>query len=439
MKTLSRLTAAILAMAGFLAFAVPAQAGSAPVYTGGDPGAAPVVKWNQLLQQTLGGPPFAQARVYAILHIAMADAAVAIEGRYEPYYVGVWASRGASTEAAVAQAAHDVLVALVPASTATFDAALQSTFASLPPWRRGLGAAVGRDVAAAVLSWRKTDGSATANPQPPLIAPSTLPGIWRQTVSGPAQFSDYINELPFGVLSPTQFLPAPPPQLESAQYAEDFDEVKTAGRATGATRTAEQTRFAQLFASAGPFVNATNPFRLWDNVARDVATAKNLSLLDTARLFALLSVSIHDGLQTAHASKYIYRLWRPETAIANADVDNNAATVAETGWAPLLTTPPYPSHSSNMTCVGISAARMLTDIFGGDAQSFSAQWYTGASPPVLVHSQPYQSFTALAWEEANSRVWGGIHFRFELDASEVACTQVAAFIYDNYMQPRRRR
>jgi hypothetical protein len=408
----------------------------APRVEAGHESAEVILQWNQLLQQNLAGPPFSQVRTYAIMHIAMADAVVAIEGRYEPYHAQVWAPRGASAEAAAAQAAHDVLVALIPAGQTAFATALQTRLAAIPPGLGARGVQVGKKVAAAILTWRQNDGSATANPQPPAFLPSVLPGIWRPTASGPAQFSEFGSAEPFALLTPTQFLPTPPPQLESAEYAKDFNEVKSTGRATGATRTPEQTRFAQLFAGVGTYANVTNAFRLWHNVARDVSQDKELSLVQTARLFALLSASIHDSLQTAHTSKFVYRLWRPETAIDQAAVDDNADTAPEANWSPLLVTPPYPSHASNMACIGAGAARMLANVFHSDAQLFTAKWYTGASPPLTVHSQPYQSFWALARDQGDSRIWGGIHFRFEIDASQVSCSQVADYVFYNYMQRR---
>jgi hypothetical protein len=161
---------------------------------------------------------------------------------------------------------------------------------------------VGKKVAKAILDWRQADGFDTANPQPPAFLPSTLPGIWRQTTAGPAgaaQFSELGSVVPFGLLTSTQFLPTVFPQLESAEYATDFNEVRSKGQSTSTTRTAEQTRFAQLFAGVGPFVNVTNPFRLWNNVARDVADEKGYGLAATARLFALLNASVFDSLQTS--------------------------------------------------------------------------------------------------------------------------------------------
>jgi hypothetical protein len=395
-----------------------------------------IVAWNQLLQTNITGLPVGQPRNYTILQIAMADAVVAIEGRYRPFHAQVSASSGASAEAAAAQAGHDVLVSLFPASQAAADALLASQLAQIPPGRLGQGVDVGRRAAQAILSWRQNDGYAGANPQPPAFTASTLPGIWVPTASGPFQYSLMYTVTPFGLLTPFQFLPTPFPQLESAEYAAAFNEVKEVGRLVSTVRTPEQGRFAQLFAGNGPaYKNVTNVFRVWSNVARDVSRSNSLSLVDTARLFAMMWASMHDSIMTSHSSKAVYRLWRPETAIAHADIDNNPATDAEPGWAPLIPTPPYPAYSSDMTCITTGASRMVAHVLGSDVQSFTVTWY--AATGEVVDTQPYTSLSALATDEANSRVWGGIHYRFDLEGSHASCTQVADYLFDNYMQPRR--
>ncbi len=413
------------------------------------PGAAVVIEWNQLAQQYVGGPPFAQTRTYAMVHVAMADAVVAIESDYAPFRVVTQAPQGASAEAAAAQAAHDVLVVLAPGGTTAFDSALHARLATIPSGLSRTGVQIGKTVAAAILAWRADDGFANANPQPPAFLSSELPGIWRVTASGAAQFSKLGDVEPFGLLTSTQFLPAPPPQLEDIAYAEDFNEVKDQGEKPATLPTepcpniAHNPRTALLWAGGAgtPCANVTTAFRLWHNVARDVAQAENLSLVDTARLFALLTASIHDSVQTAHASKFIYRLWRPETAIDQADVDDNPDTAAQSGWVPLLPTPPYPSHASNMACIGAGAAQMLARVFDTDEQSFTATWYASntvtppATTPPVVFSQDHDSFWALAQEEGDSRIWGGIHFRFEIDASLESCADVADYLFENYMQP----
>src|SRR5690606_1072861 len=208
----------------------------------------------------------------------------------------------------------------------------------------------------AVLDWRADDGY--ADPEPPYVPPQ-LPGLWQGLGDPPqvAAFARFGSIEPFALLTPTQYLPAPPPFLDSEEYAEDFNSVKAIGAVDSGTRTAEQTTLALLF--AGPPNYSPNPFGLWNHVARGLADTRNLSLLTTARMFALLNVAMHDGLQTSHTSKFIYHLWRPVTAIQGAADDANDATVADPNWAPLLGTPPYPSHSSNVTCIGTSAARVL--------------------------------------------------------------------------------
>ncbi len=417
---------------GVVSIAVLMPRGAAEERSNGDV----IVEWNQLLQSNITGPPVGQPRSYAMLQIAMADAVVAIEGRYRPFHADVAASSGASAEAAAAQAGHDVVVTLFPAAQAAADAALANRLAQISPGRAMLGVQAGKKAAAAILAWRQNDGYAGANPQPPAFFASTLPGIWVQTATGPYLFSLIYQVTPFGLLTQFQFLPTPFPQLESPEYAAAFNEVKEVGRSNSAVRTPEQGRFAQLFAGNGPaYQNATNVFRLWSNVARDVSRSNSLSLVDTARLFAMMWASMHDSILTSHSSKAVYRLWRPETAIAHADVDDNPATDAEPGWAPLIPTPPYPAYSSDMTCLATGASRMLAHVLGSDAQSFTATWSTATG--AVVFAQPYSSLWALAVDEANSRVWGGIHYRFDIEASQASCTQVADYLFDNYMEPRR--
>lgn len=389
-----------------------------------------IVEWNQLLQANMPAVPNPLvARQYAILHIAMFDAANAIERQYTPYHARLFAHPAASVEAAAAQAAHDVLVVLNPAAQATFDSALQARLLKIQPWRAAAGAAVGRKAAGDIIAWRANDGSTI--PAPPFSLPP-LPGLWQPTSAQGAQLANFGDFEPFALLTSTQYLPDPPPTLTSELYAADLEEVRLLGSATSTVRTAEQTETARLFASVG---NSTSHFAAWNNVARDVSRQAHWSLMETARLFVLLNVSMQDGVQTSHASKFIYGLWRPVTAIRRADEDLNAATVADPTWTPLLATPPYPSHASNQTCVGTGAARSLARAFGRDDVSFSVTWIgTSGNPNVTRH---YGSFSELAQQQARSRVYGGIHFNFELTASQESCVKVADYVVDNYVLSRR--
>jgi hypothetical protein len=418
-----RLGAAMCAM-GFASVSVQANP------PGDDPEV--VVEWNELLESVQSPGGLSHPRQYAMLHVAMFDAINSITRTHRPYRVKVPAPVGACPEIAAAHAAHDVLAALFPASQSKFDAALQARMAAYPAWQTRSATNIGRSVAAAILAWRANDGWATPAPafqQPP------FPGLYQSTppAFAPAAFRQFQHTAPFALLTPTQYLPGAPPSLTSERYAQDFNETKSLGALQSAVRTAEQTQLAQLFANV---TSRTTHWALWNHVARDTARASGLSLEETARLFALINVAMHDGVQTSHASKFVYGAWRPVTAIHRADEDQNAQTDADPSWRPLLSTPPYPSHAGNMACVGASAARMLTLFNGSDEQTFTVLW--NGVPGQADVARSYSRFTDLAQDQANSRIYGGIHFRYESEVSQESCPKVAEYVFETYMTPRQR-
>jgi hypothetical protein len=181
-------------------------------------------------------------------------------------------------------------------------------------------------------------------------------------------------------------------------------------------------------------ITVTNIFVIWNNVARDAVLAEHADLLQAARVFALLNATMFDGLITTQTGKFIYGLWRPVTAIRNADTDPNPDTAGDPTWTPLITTPPYPSYPGNMACLGASAARSLQLMFGTDELPFSATWRGAPGYPDVTRS--YTSFSQLGLEEANSRIYGGIHYRCDNDASRLACPRVAEWAHGHVMQPR---
>jgi hypothetical protein len=393
---------------------------------------AVILEWNRILIENQGAGNLYSFRQLAMLHVAMFDAANTIKGQYHPYRVQATSGPEASEEAAAAQAAHDIMVALYPAAAASFGTTLSARLATLPTAAATQGAEVGKQTALNVLQWRANDGSATPDPA---YLPPALPGAWQPTAPGQvAAGTRFANMSPFALLSPTQYLPAPPPALNSTEYAQNYQQVANVGRVDSVTRTADQTLFSRMVAG----VNfRPGPFAMWNAVARGLAESRQLSLVDTARLFAYLNVSMHDGLQTSHTSKYVYGLWRPVTAIVNGANDSNDATVADATWTPLLTTPPYPSHSSNVACIGTSAARVLARALGSDQIPFSLTWtWTGAAGAGTDVTRQFPTLSQLADDAGMSRVHGGIHFEFELHASAVSCTKVADYVYSSYMQRR---
>jgi PAP2 superfamily len=393
---------------------------------------AVVLEWNQILTTAAGAGNLYTFRQYAMLHIAMFDAANSIKGQYKPYRLQAPNDGSGSDEAAAAQAAHDVMVALFPASAATFDTALSARLASLPASTVPQGVDVGKAVAANIVAWRTGDGS--AGPDPAYLPPA-LPGYWQPAVPGQvAAGGRYATTRPFALVSATQFLPAAPPLLDSVAYAQNFQQVHDIGGTISLTRTADQTQLARAVAGVN---YSPGPIGVWNNIARGVVTSRNMSLIESARLFAVMFVSMHDGIQTTMTSKYVYNFWRPITAIVNAGTDANAATIADPTWTPLIPTPPYPAYASNMMCIANSAARALAKVLGSDTYTFSTTWtWTGAVGAGTDYTRPYNTFSQLANDVGMSRIYGGIHYEFDVTAGAMAGMNVADYVYANYMQPR---
>ena len=414
-----------------------------PVFPGATTRAAAVdaevvIEWNQILQSTLPGNLGPTApRYYAMLHVAIFDAVNAIEREYTPFRVGFNDRAGGSAEAAAAHAAHDLLRALFPASATVYDAAILQRFGAAPSGFVLRGAETGALVAADILAWRQTDGWVT--PTPPAYVLPMFPGLWQPTppANAAAGLTQAPNVAPYAILSPTQFLPVPPPTLTSARYAADFNETRAIGRFDSATRTADQTAVARLWAGSAVsgMGTATGMSGIWSNIVRDVVRERGLSLLDAARLYALVTVSVHDGIQTSATSKLVYGTWRPITAIRRADEDANAATDPDPAWSSLLATPPYPSYAGNMASVGASAARALTLALGGNDVPVTATWRQSGGQADVVRNYP--GFAAVAEEQARSRIFGGIHFQFDSDAGQAIGTRVADYVFANYMRPSR--
>ena len=392
---------------------------------------AVVREWNELAEATIpasAGPTL--PRPYAMMHIAMFDAVNSIEGGYTAYRVRLPAPRLASSEAAAAQAAHDVMSSLYPANAAKFDAALGARLATIHPLRAQLGAQVGKEVARKILEWRATDGWAT----PQTFTPPALPGIWQPTPPNfpAAAFVQAGDAKPFALPTPYYYLPRRPPGLNSQEYADALNEIKAIGGATSTVRTEEQTLSARLWASVGYKENWGG---VWNGVARTLSMSRKLSLIESTRMFALLNVSMMDGLQTAQASKFVYQTWRPVHAIQRAGEDLNPATDADPSWMPLLTTPPYPTYAGNMAWIGASSARALALYFGTNDILVSYQW--SSTDGVNFVARGFNGFWQLAEHQAASREYGGIHFHFDTTASQEVCPKVAGYVFANFMRPKR--
>jgi hypothetical protein len=366
-------------------------------------------------------------RSYAIMHAAIFDAVNSIDGTYTAYLTDIPGSKNASIDAAAAQAAHDVLVGLYPTRASVFDAELAASLEGVDAYRAQQGIRVGQRVAIQMLAVRANDGW---NVTPPSYTLPSTPGNWQPTppANSAATFTHYPGVTPFAVQSATQFQPAPPPAMTSVEYAAALNEVKEIGSATSTTRTADQTQAARLWANVN---TPTNFLFVWNNVARTVAEERGIDTVAKARLLALTNIALHDALQTAFASKFVYGLWRPVTAIRRADEDGNADTLADPAWNSLIATPPYPSYAGNMATIGMSQSTVLAMFFGRDDIRFSHTW-EGAGGATRL----YPGFAAMANEQERARVWGGIHFTFDNVAGQSIGRNVGTYVFQNIMRPR---
>ncbi len=395
----------------------------------GDPAAEDVIlQWNRVLAETLAVPgqqpsTIVAARSYAMMHGAMFDAVNSIDGSYNPYLVDVPGTKNASIEAAAAQAAHDVLVALYPGRAHIFAAERLTSLNGVSLNRARQGIRAGREAAAAMLADRTNDGW---NIPPHQYTLDLTPGNWQPTPSAPAAFTHYPNVKPFALNTGFQFLPPAPPGLTSAEYAADLNEVKSLGSAGSLTRTADQTQSALAWASVG------NPVLVavaWNNIARSLAISQGTTTVQNARLFALINFAHHDAFQTSFASKFHYGLWRPITAIRRADEDGNAATLSDPGWASLIGNPPYPTYAGNMAAIGKANTAILALFFGRDDLPIQYTFPNGTT-------RAWPSLSAAADDVARSREYGGIHFRFDSVAGQSIGLNTSNYIYTNFLTPR---
>src|SRR5262245_43674213 len=392
------------------------------------PSADVVLQWNQVLLDTFKADrvlPLFFARDAAIVHAAVYDAVNDIDRSYTPFFADAKAPRGASLEAAAAQAAHDTLTALFPAHQAAFDDTLAADLADIPPGRARLGVAVGQAVARQILAWRSTDGSTAQVP----YGPGTARGDWQPTppAFAPAVAPQWGSVTPFCIPGDSAFRAPPPPALTSADYAAAFNEVKSLGAANSTTRTAEQSAIAKFwYGAAGTFT--ANGY--WNQIAQEVAQQRGDSLVQDARLFALLNLAQADAYFAVFDTKYTYNFWRPVTAIRAADTDGNPDTAADPAWTPFLVTPAHPSYSSGHSGLSGASAAVLAAFFGSDAIPFT---FSSDSLPGVTRS--FTSFSATAQECSDSRVYAGIHWRFDVAAGQAMGNAIGDYVASHFLLP----
>lgn len=404
-----------------------------------------VTDWNRVYLDTIratGGPPCPITRAGAMMHVAIYEAINSVDRTHEPYRTFLAAPPYASREAAAAQAAHDVLVRLYPARRALYDAALATSLSRVPPGAaRAAGIGLGRLSAATILADRADDGT-----QPePFYPLGGVPGQWQPT------WPDYTAvpsnpgwgaSTPWTMISGDQFRPRGPLHardvtglLRSRGYAEQVNEVRLLGARRSPVRTAGQT--ATAFFWANDVDGTYKPPGQLNAISLAVSAQRRLTLSENARMFALINLAVADAGLVAWDAKYRMDidLWRPVTAIRLAGEDGNRHTEADPAWEPLGPfTPAFPSYVSGHATFAAAHAVVMADLFG-DETTFTV----GTDDPNYVGPpRTYRRFSDAARENALSRLYLGVHFRFDVVDGAIAGAALGRFVAAEMLRPLRR-
>ena len=367
-----------------------------------------VTDWNVIALNATAVPPnsILQSRFLAMVHAAVYDAVRAVDQKGAAYAVDLKAPPGTSADAAVAAAVHGTLVALVPAQRPMLDTAFNATMARIGDSQgKTDGTRIGSQIAEKLVALRSADGSDIK------VTFTPKPGAGLYQLTPPHSMSAILPQwggvTPFVLRSRSGLAFKGPPAITSAEFARDFDEVKSVGARNSTTRSADQTAAAIFWT-----VQTGVP---WFAAARAASAAKGLSVSQNARLFALLSMATADSQIVGFEEKYRRPHWRPITAIrAAADLDIPALK-GDPSWEPLLVTPPQPDYPSAHAIFSGAAEAVLRAFFGGDEVNVNVTF-----PAPFGVTRTYKSFAQMTEEVDNARVWGGIHFRSaDKDGSDV--------------------
>jgi hypothetical protein len=370
-----------------------------------------------------------------IVHVAIYDAAVAIEGGYQPYTTTPTAPANTSPEATIATAAYEALTGLQPqlgANQTILDNDYAAYLAAVPDGTAAEQAAkqngieIGHEVAQAVLALRQNDGRGCSTTLQDLGPPTPGPGVWQPNPTGPVLGLCLPGMRPLALQSASQFQPDGPNTLTSQEYTDDFNQVKDLGRVDSTTRTPDQTNQALFWTE--------HDIRMWNDALLQLANDQGLGLVQSARMLAMAHVAGGDAMIACFDAKYHYWFWRPYQAIHAADTDNNPNTVADPSWQPLRATPNFPEYPSAHACHSTAIVEALNAFFGTDKISITL---TSRAPglPDGARSRTFTRLHDVVKDVDWARVLVGFHFRnSDLQGSALG-RQVAHYVTDNYFQP----
>jgi hypothetical protein len=385
-----------------------------------------VADWSLIAQNTIVavGRRFpGEAAVYmGIVHAAIYDVVAAIEGGYRPYAITPNVPPTTSVEAAVATAAHRVLVERFPAQQGGpdgLDHVYDAYLTGIPDGEaKANGILVGEEVGVGMLQLRTNDGLDSIVPY---VQRPTGPGVYEPTAPAPPLGTRMPGVRPLALEHASQFRPNGPPALWSWAYTHDFNEVKYVGRIDSRVRKAEQTAVALFWTD--------HDIPQWNRSLLRLADARGLTAIETARMLAMTHVAGGDAMIGCFDAKYHYLSWRPVHAINRADTDGNHYTAPDPTWQPLLPTPNHPEYPSAHACHTAAIAEALSSFFGPGRLRFSIDSL------VTGETRDYKRFREVVAEVNNARVWAGFHFRYAQEDGSRIGRKVARFVVRNFFQP----
>jgi PAP2 superfamily len=405
--------AAIIGVA--ICLGVPTR-GCANVITDWDEKAVAVV--TPLMASFAVNSPYMAQRMMGMVHAAMFDAVNSIERRYRPYLVQLPAERSTSQEAAAATAAASVLATIDAKTAAEMKVALVAYLDPIPDGPAKLdGVKLGEAVAARIVAARANDGCY----EPDAYRPKTAAGVYVPTAITAA--SVWPSMKPFAMATGSQFRPDRPISLQSKEWATDFNELKDYGGKTSPKRTDQQTETARFWLMTGP--QAYHPF------VRQLATAKQMSIEDSARFMALVAIGLNYALIAVFDAKYYYNFWRPITAIRNGDIDGNPDTDRDATWQPIDNTPVHPEYPCAHCILSGTVAGVVKTVFGTE----DIPEITATSPMAPGVTRRWTNMTAFTEEVANARIWAGFHYRFSTHVGTQMGLEIGEHVAKNVMQP----
>ena len=394
---------------------------------------AMVNAWSQALEDMFTFPTNAlskgqpvTARIFAMYHLAIHDALNCITPKYARY-VGVERDKDADPDAAVAQAAYDVIavVKYPDQSMANMNALLATSLAGIPEGdAKDRGIALGHAVAAAILAQRAVDIPYIQLNYPNVPAEGDEPGEFRYIPPANYGLSGYHLMAPFIIASQDQFRTDPPYAVNSPEYTTDYNEVKTLGRAIGSLRTAEQTEIAVFWAEI------TN--RKWNEIAQQVIASRPPQSMDawkTARLLALMHAAIADANISSFDSKFYYYFWAPISSIRLGDTDGNDNTVGDPLWTALIPALPIGGYPGVHSEAGAAAGEVLIRFF--DKDNYDLDLDCPFLPGVIRH---FDTISDAVDEFTISKIYTGHNMRLATDAGEAVGYPLGDYVFENGLQ-----